>query len=431
MGLEAIVPGRLLGSLPWAYIVDIAIMWFVAYQIYIRFRGTQAMRLLLRVFTVWLSYMVAQAAGLTLTAFLLWALWLAGLIFFLITFQRDILRIFMQMNPMRRLPSILRSARRVKFTDENIAAAAQSLFRLAEKRIGALVVLERTDALESLMRSPGEEINAEIQPALLETIFGIGSSYHDGAIYIQDGRIYRVGCVLPLSESFDLSNAYGTRHRAAIGITENSDCLAVVVSEERGEVSTVEGGQIQPVKSPEALASWIVSHLHRREDGQRNRWALTRATLTRNWRPKLAVLSAVIMLWVVGAYHRQNPQDILAQLTARAEQTYTVRVFFYNMPPGLVLDGAAPRSVQVRLRGRDDLLKFLDPGRLRLAVNLQGLEQGGHELSLGARHIDLPDGVRLSGFLPQTLKILLRTQKKQAATPRPQRRSAAAGAGAK
>lgn len=404
--------GALLGWLPWARLIDIGIMWFLAYQVYIRFRGTQAMRLLLRVFTVWLCYMVAQTAGLTLTSFLLWALWLAGLIFFLITFQRDILRIFMRMNPMRRLPSIFRGARRVKFTDENIAAAATALFRLAEKRTGALIVLERTDTLESLMRSPGEEINAEIQPALLETIFQSGSPYHDGAVYIQDGKIYRVGCVLPLSENPELSNAYGTRHRAAIGITENSDGLAIVVSEERGEVSTVEGAQIETVKNPEALASWIVSHLHGREDGQRGRWVPTRETLKRNWRPKLAVLASVIVLSGIGAYQRQNPATIFARLTARAEETFTVRVSFYNMPPGLTPERPAPRRVQLRLRGRSSILKFLDSGRLRLSVNLQGLEAGAHAIRLGARHIDLPEGVRLSRAIPPVLNLRLKSKKR-------------------
>ncbi|MBT7858056.1 MAG: hypothetical protein HN720_14140, partial [Nitrospinaceae bacterium] len=100
-------------EIPWNHLIDIFVMWFIGYQIYMRFRGTQAMRRMIRVFFVWLAYLTAQAAGLTLTSFLLWALWIAGLIFFLITFQGEIQRILIRINPMRPLGAILRMARSV------------------------------------------------------------------------------------------------------------------------------------------------------------------------------------------------------------------------------------------------------------------------------------------------------------------------------
>ena len=163
-------------KLSWNHMLDIGIMWFLLYQVYIRFKGTQAMRLLVRVFGVWLIYLASQAAGLHLTSFLLWAIWIAVLILFLINFHGEIQKIFFQLNPVRRISILLRRAMRIRLPDESVATIAQSAFSLSEKQMGAIIVVERRDLTDSLLRSPGEEIEADIQPALLETIFFKGSA---------------------------------------------------------------------------------------------------------------------------------------------------------------------------------------------------------------------------------------------------------------
>ncbi len=394
-------------SIPWNHLLDIGVMWFLAYQVYIRFRRTQAMRLLVRVFIVWLAYLAAQTGGLTLTSFLLWALWIAVLIFFLITFQREIQRILMRINPMRPMAAILRLARRVRLPDESLAAAIESAFRLASRNVGAIMIWERRDPLEPHLRSEGEIIDAEVRPALLETLFFGGGPYHDGAVYIQEDKIYRVGCVLPLSENSELAAHYGTRHRAAAGLTERSDAVAVVVSEERGEVSAVEEGRFTTVTSHEELMTWLNSRLRGREEDSKSKSQYLREVFQYNWRVKLIALAAVIALWAVALKQKENPRNLFAPLSQGVVETFEVPVEYYNLPEGLTLDENRLKKVRVRLKGRRDILNFLDEGKIRVTINLQNAGAGETLRTISSRNITLPSGVSLTGATPPEFRLRL------------------------
>lgn len=130
-------------------------------------------------------------------------------------------------------------ARDSKLVDEVVKAATT----LAKDRIGALIVFEGQVALESYVAS-GVPINADVKAELLDTIFWPGSALHDGAVIIREERIVAGACLLPLTESPEVSRNLGTRHRAAIGLTEESDAICVVVSEETGTISVTKGGAI-------------------------------------------------------------------------------------------------------------------------------------------------------------------------------------------
>ena len=413
--MDGALEGGILARIPWSQIADIGIMWFLVYQVYVRFQGTQAMRLLVRVFLVWLAYLAAQAAGLVLTSFLLWALWLAALLLFLVNFQGEIRRIVMQLRPVSRLAVILARARRVGLPEESVRAVAQSAFALASRGTGAIFILERRDPVLPLLRSPGEQIGAEVRPALLETLFVYGSPYHDGAALIRDGRVDHAGCVLPLSESAALPALYGTRHRAAAGISEASDALAVVVSEQRREVSAAEDGRIKTVETPEELATWLSARLRARPESPGKGRALMDA-VRENWRPKVATLAAVCVLWLVGSHQRESPRNFFNRIGPGAEESYAVPLSFYNLAEGLSLGEAPPGRVQVRLRARQDTLNFLDPARLRVNVNLAGRAEGQARIALTARHIDLPAEVRLVEVQPPELA--LRIVRRKAPLPK-------------
>jgi diadenylate cyclase len=394
-------------EIPWNHLIDIFVMWFIGYQIYMRFRGTQAMRRMIRVFFVWLAYLTAQAAGLTLTSFLLWALWIAGLIFFLITFQGEIQRILIRINPMRPLGAILRMARSVRLPDETLTDISEAAFRLASKNTGAIVIWERRDPIESLLRSPGEIIDAAVKPALVETLFFPGAPYHDGALYVQEDKIYRAGCVLPLSEDSSLAAHLGTRHRAAVGLTERSDAITLVVSEERGEVSAVEHGEITPLDSPEMLTAWLTERLKGREDEQKIGAGNLQELIRHNWRVKLSALALVIALWAVTSEQKESPQNFFATLGPGVEQSFLVPVEYDNLPSALSLTNGGVKRINVRLKGEADLLKFLDLGRLRLRVNLSGTSDGTITHKVTNRDIDLPSRIRLLGAEPSEIRLTL------------------------
>ena len=126
---------------------------------------------------------------------------------------------------------------------ECISAVSKAAAIMQEKRIGALIVFERTTQLGEIINT-GTVIDAESSVSMINNVFFPKSPLHDGAMIIREGRIYAAGCILPLTQRQDISAQLGTRHRAAIGMTENSDAIVLVVSEETGIISIVSNGQI-------------------------------------------------------------------------------------------------------------------------------------------------------------------------------------------
>jgi uncharacterized protein (TIGR00159 family) len=234
---------------PWA-LADIAVLAVLIYQLLLVIRGTRAVNILVALAAVALVYVLTGPGLLTLNAV---HSILGTLLFYLpliviVLFQNQIRQALAQFgrNP---FPGLLRH----KTTDENlIAELALAAASLGSKRLGALIVIEREMGLRTFADT-GIALDALVSYDLLMNIFTRRSPLHDGAVVISEGRIKAASCYLPLTTNPSLSRTYGTRHRAAIGITEESDALAIVVSEERGVVSLAEGGRISPALDAKGL----------------------------------------------------------------------------------------------------------------------------------------------------------------------------------
>jgi uncharacterized protein (TIGR00159 family) len=223
----------------WA-VIDIAILAMLIYQLLLMIRGTRAVNILLALASVALLYVMTGPDLLQLHA--VHGI-LGNLLFYLpliviVLFQNQIRQALAQLgkNPL----SALLPKREDETLIEEVSLAAAAL---ASKRVGALIVVERGMGLRTFAET-GIALDALISYDLLMNLFMRRSPLHDGAVIIAEGRIKAASCYLPLTTNPSLSRTYGTRHRAAIGITEESDALAVVVSEERGVVSLAEGGKI-------------------------------------------------------------------------------------------------------------------------------------------------------------------------------------------
>jgi diadenylate cyclase len=379
----------MLGNFRWSYLIDIGIMTFIIYQAYLRFRGTRAIRILEGVAILGLGGLAAQKAGLFLTSWLLGGISAAAVVFFIVIFQAEIRQMLERVNP--RLPaSLLR-----QLPQEGLAPLSEMIFALAAKRCGALFVFERRDFLDPLFRSPGVIIDAQVSPELIESLFTPPTPLHDGALYLREGRIYRAGCVLPLSENPRLASFYGTRHRAALGISEQSDALAVVISEERGVVSVAERGTLEVVKTPAALLTWLTDRLSAPTEQSRKQW-LNLELVTQNWRPKLASLMIVGLLWFV-LVGRQD-----------TEVGFSVPVLYTNVPKTLSIQDQGVQEVYIRVRGSEEMLNFLDMTRLRVAIDLRDAKAGTQRYRLAATNINLPPGVQLIGIDPAEIRLRLR-----------------------
>jgi len=228
----------------WTSIIDILLVAFVIYWLFILIRGTRAVRIVIGLSVLYLVYLAAVLFGLDLLRSLMETAALAGLFAVVVVFQPELRRGLEQIG---RIGSVNRF-----FVSSEVASAervAREISRaariLAGSRHGALIALERETGLQDLAAESGVPIHADLRAELLVTIFYRGTALHDGAAVVSGEKITSAGVLLPLSQNVLDSERYGTRHRAAIGISEQTDAVVVVVSEETGSISLVVRGRIE------------------------------------------------------------------------------------------------------------------------------------------------------------------------------------------
>ncbi len=379
----------------WRDGLDVAFMAFIVYQAYIRFRGTRAARIGAGLAVLGMFYFLASQAGLFLTTWVLGGIWAAAFILVVVVFQAEIRQILEHVNPRLPVLNIFRRTSSTPKVSDFLVTIADTCFALAKKQCGGLLVLERNDPLESLLRSRGVLIDAQVSALLLENLFTPASPLHDGAVYIRNGRVCRAGCVLPLSETRSLPYTYGTRHRAALGITERSDALAVVISEERGAVSVVDHGGMVTLPGSSELLEWLNSRLSGAE-GERDAQSWWREAIFSNVRAKAGALATVCVLWLVLV----GPQN--------TEIGFTIPVVYYNIPGNLDMTGKNTQEVYLRLRGSGELLTLLDPRRLRAQVDLSSASAGRSRYPLTAQDVNVPLGLQVAGMDPASVSVRLK-----------------------
>jgi len=218
--------------------VDIALVYYLVYRILLIIKGTRAFQMLIGIGIIVLALVASRALEFYTLDWLFHSFWSQIVLAVVILFQPEIRRALAQVGE-RHLFRSLSPVESSKFVEESVKAAVS----MANKRIGALIVLERDTDLSTIVEM-GTELDAKITKEILVSIFLPYSPIHDGAAIIRGGRIIAAGCFLPLTLSSNLSKALGTRHRAAVGLTEESDAVVVVVSEETGEISVVQHGSI-------------------------------------------------------------------------------------------------------------------------------------------------------------------------------------------
>jgi diadenylate cyclase len=222
-----------------AAVVDVLIVAFLIYQTFLIVRGRRAAPILAGVVFLITAYFVAMLTGLELLGAILSYVVPYSAIAIIVLFQSDIRRGLAQLGRTRWFHV------RSRYLDrESIGEILLALSRLSQERTGAIVVIERGIGLRTFIES-GVSLNAQLTVPLLISIFMKNSPLHDGAVIVQGGKIAAASCFLPLSINPNLSRMLGTRHRAAIGVTEESDALSIVVSEETGRISLASFGDIE------------------------------------------------------------------------------------------------------------------------------------------------------------------------------------------
>jgi diadenylate cyclase len=231
---------ELIQPIRWQDFLDIGIITFLVYRSLQIVRGSRAMQMIIGLTVILVAYGASRALGLLTLSWILDNFLASIILVIVVIFQSDIRRALTQVGS---APLFAAAERMVQPSDDVTDEVGQAATALAEKHVGALIVIEREVGLNEYMEI-GTRLDARVSRELVESVFLPHSPIHDGALVIQKGRVTAVRCLLPLSTNPNLRKTWGTRHRAALGVTEETDAVAVVVSEQEGNAALVVGGNV-------------------------------------------------------------------------------------------------------------------------------------------------------------------------------------------
>lgn len=273
--------GRYLLTLQITDVLDILIIAFLLYKLLTLVRSTKAASLLKGLLVFFAVLALSYICQLNGIYYILSKMMEMGVLALIILFQPEIRRILEQVGS-RRIIAFFSHSEAGNVMEQTIGQTVLACTEMSQSRTGALIVFEREIMLDELVRS-GTVLDAAVSSELLKNIFFVKAPMHDGAVIVRHGRILGAGCMLPLSKNVNLSRDLGMRHRAGIGMSENSDAVVVIVSEETGSISVAIGGMLKRHLKPETLENLLRNELLPQEDsdGAKQRFSLLRLLRSR------------------------------------------------------------------------------------------------------------------------------------------------------
>ncbi len=372
-------------SFRWQDAVDILLNGYILFRFYVLFRGTNVFRVLVGIALLWFFQRMAVGLGFIVSSWVLQGITAVAAIIIIVVFRNEIRSVLQAKNFKTILWGIPRRAE-----ETPVEIVSESAFELAEKRIGALIVFPGRDDLEELIHS-GISWQGLVSREMIMSIFWKDNPVHDGAAIIQGARISQVGAILPISHEKPLPSRYGTRHRAAVGLSENTDALVVVVSEERGQVSIAKGGSLRLMRRKRDLEQEMKKHagIPTRPLDRKKRETLELGVAA------LASLTLISVVW----FGFTRGQDTY--------MTLEVPVEYINRDPKTEVLETSANRVTLHLTGSGVLLRALGPGQIQATIDLSQCILGENILPITRENISLPPGVFLRKIEPSTIQITL------------------------
>jgi uncharacterized protein (TIGR00159 family) len=372
-------------------VLDVLFLTVLVYYLYLWFWGTKAFKALVGLLALGLVFTLARFWGLFLTTWVFQILWQVLIVLIIILFQSEIRQVLERVNPLQMI-----GLRAFPKSADWIPNFVTGVFSLAKQKIGALIIFERLDWVEELITG-GVLLEGEPSSEILLSIFQKKSPLHDGALLIRKGRVAKVACYLPLSSAEGLPKQWGTRHRAALGLSERCDAWVVVVSEERGEISLARGGQIIPVKDRQELSNLVQKAIIPPATSGITWWEKTRGLIVRRWPLKIGTLGLVCVFWLLLA-GQQN-----------FEVSITVPLEIKNLPVKMEIVEPMNPEVRITVRGLRKDASTLNNRNVHAGIDLSMARFGNRFFRITRNQIDLPnDRVNVVHIEPPQMEFTLR-----------------------
>jgi len=368
----------------WQDALDIVLNAYILFRLYVLFRGTNVFRVLMAVCLLWMLHRSAGSMGLVITNWAMQGVITAATFIIIIVFRNEISSVIQT----RDFKSLFWGIPRHQLNTP-LDIIIDTALELADKKIGALIVLPLKQGLDSIVKE-GISLNANLSREMLASIFWPDNPLHDGATIIQGNEITRAGVILPLSNQRDLSSAYGTRHRAALGLTELTDALVLVVSEERGTISMIKESRIHPIRQAKDLKQILIRHAG--NDAEKK-------GLRRQAR-ELIIAASLCLLLTAGLWtYFSRGMETLA--------THDIPIEFTNPNPKMKITKASISDVKLLISGARPLINALKPKQIDIKLTLSDVRVGINSLPITREDVVLPPGIRLKNIDPPQVEITL------------------------
>lgn len=370
-------------------IVDIAVVSIAFYLVLLFIKQTKSYFLTSVLIVVVVIGTLSQNLDLTLTRTILQPLSTLTFIIIAIVFQREIRRFFKWIvTGQSHIFSFSGSKQISKGASGEIAEA---LLEMAKQRIGGIIVFTGKQELDDMVEG-GQYLGGKITKEIILSIFDTNSAGHDGAIIVENDFVKQFGVHLPLAREFSDYKKVGTRHRASAGITEDTDSVALTVSEERGTISVFRDGKSKVIQDEEELRDLLRVLSGETEDEQTNFW---KYFFFNNLGSKAVAVSIALVLWL-----------LLFVQSGVTRKEYIVPISFQLIPATLEVDTASyVREIHVVLEGRTRDINVIDPSRLEAKIDAKDFKAGYQRVEINRAMINVPTYVNVITIDPKSLSI--------------------------
>jgi uncharacterized protein (TIGR00159 family) len=335
-------------------------------------------------------YIIARLFNLYLTTVALQGFFTVLIIALVVIFQEDIRRLFERIASLRSFGKFPQE--RDTAHNSMIEAVIETVADFALKKTGALIVLQGLDTLERHVKG-GYPLGGEVTKPLLESIFDVHSVGHDGAVIINKDTVARFGCHLPLSLNAEKFGVLGLRHTAALGLSERSDALCIIVSEERGTVTIALNSELTCLQNPAAELRTIIEKYYEDKLTAQAR-VLSTYWFRQNTTEKFLAIVLALGLWFVFGYQKESLQ-----------QDYVVPIVYQNISHKWEIEESKVNEATLTLMGSSQAFSLLDPKTLKVSVDLSSLGEGRQTIKLSDNMVDIPSNMMLMKIDPDKITI--------------------------
>ena len=370
-------------------LVDIGFMGLLVYAVLVWFKQTRAGFVLTGIIIIGMVYLLARQFNLLLTASVFQAFFAVILVALIVIFQEELRQLFEHIAVWSLNRNLRRRSKSVPHWDEELLV--RTLTDFAEDHIGALIVIPGKDPIERHITG-GVSLSGELSEPLLKSLFDPHSIGHDGAVILEDGKVSKFSAYLPLSKNFAKLRYAGTRHAAALGMSELTDALCLVVSEEHGRISVARRGNITEISEPARLRAVLTAFYQEIEPPMRSR--SFKGFITKNSSEKVIALIVSLALWFVLVHESRIVQE-----------TFQVPVAYTPPAPPLVVTDISPGFVEVTVSGPRRAFYLFRSDRDNVLVKLLNAQAGVRRIPISPADLSLPKEMTVDAIQPRHVTV--------------------------